>query len=164
MNVAFAEDKQVAAHGSRALPGWLLDVAGGSYETRGVVIAAGPCSVTETGKCLRVARTMRAGGATWLRGGAFKPRSSPTSFQGLGEDGLKMLAEARHETGLPIIVTELTDVRHLELVSRTRRRATDRSSCTIGRRRARTCVEGNERVVPVGDHLPPNRSASLSRL
>src|SRR5947209_8633785 len=68
-----------------------------------VVVMAGPCSVESREQILQVAARVKAAGATVLRGGAFKPRTSPYAFQGLEEGGLKLLAEARRETGLPII-------------------------------------------------------------
>src|SRR5438094_948047 len=74
-------------------------VIGGSK----VVVMAGPCSVESREQVLEVAARVKAAGATVLRGGAFKPRTSPYAFQGLEEEGLKLLAEARRETGLPII-------------------------------------------------------------
>ncbi|MBI4492459.1 MAG: 3-deoxy-7-phosphoheptulonate synthase [Chloroflexi bacterium] len=80
------------------------------------VVMAGPCSVESREQVLQTARSVRKSGAAVLRGGAFKPRTSPYSFQGLGEDGLKLLAEARAETGLPI-VTEVLDVRDVEIVA-----------------------------------------------
>jgi len=80
-------------------------------------IIAGPCSVESEEQVMQAARAAKSGGAELFRGGAFKPRSSPYSFQGLAEDGLKMLAAARDETGLPV-VTEVLDVRDIELVSR----------------------------------------------
>ncbi len=76
---------------------------------------AGPCTVESREVLLDTARTVRDAGAQFLRGGAYKPRTSPYSFQGLGEAGLRLLAEAKAETGLPI-VTELMDVRDLEPV------------------------------------------------
>ena len=76
---------------------------------------AGPCTVESREVLLDAARTVRDAGAQFLRGGAYKPRTSPYSFQGLGEAGLRLLAEAKTETGLPI-VTELMDVRDLEPV------------------------------------------------
>jgi 3-deoxy-7-phosphoheptulonate synthase len=82
-----------------------------------VVIMAGPCSVETRDGLLQVARVVKAAGGHLLRGGAFKPRSSPYAFQGLGEEGLKYLAEAREETGLGV-VTELMDPRDAELVDR----------------------------------------------
>ena len=76
---------------------------------------AGPCTVESREVMLDAARTVRDAGAQLLRGGAYKPRTSPYSFQGLGEEGLRLLAEAKDETGLPI-VTELMDVRDVEAV------------------------------------------------
>jgi 3-deoxy-7-phosphoheptulonate synthase len=78
-------------------------------------LIAGPCSVEYREQTLAAARAVHAAGATMLRGGAFKPRSSPYAFQGLGQEGLEILVEAREETGLPI-VTELMDARHVEAV------------------------------------------------
>jgi len=82
-----------------------------------VVIMAGPCAVENKPLLLEVAKAVKKAGAKVLRGGAFKPRTSPYSFQGLGEEGLKYLAEVREITGLPV-VTEAMDVRQVELVSR----------------------------------------------
>jgi 3-deoxy-7-phosphoheptulonate synthase len=79
-------------------------------------LIAGPCTVETRQQTLETARAVAEAGATVLRGGAFKPRSSPYAFQGLGEKGLEILAEAREETGLPI-VTELLDPRDVELVA-----------------------------------------------
>jgi 3-deoxy-7-phosphoheptulonate synthase len=76
---------------------------------------AGPCTVESREVLLSAARTVRDAGAQMLRGGAYKPRTSPYSFQGLGEAGLRLLAEAKEETGLPI-VTELMDIRDLDAV------------------------------------------------
>jgi 3-deoxy-7-phosphoheptulonate synthase len=81
-----------------------------------VVVIAGPCSVESEEQIVASARAVRAAGATALRGGAFKPRSSPYSFQGLGKRGLELLALARQETGLPI-VTEAMDEPGAELVA-----------------------------------------------
>lgn len=81
-----------------------------------VVVIAGPCAVEGHDQLLAAARIVRAAGARMLRGGAFKPRTSPYSFQGLEEEGLRILAEARAETGLPI-VTEVIDPRHVEVVA-----------------------------------------------
>ena len=79
-------------------------------------VMAGPCSVESEKQLLTTARTVKAAGATVLRGGAFKPRTSPYEFQGLGEKGLKLLDKARRETGLAII-TELLSENHVELVA-----------------------------------------------
>ena len=83
----------------------------------GLVIAAGPCAVESHDQMLTVARRVKQAGAHILRGGAFKPRTSPYSFQGLGEEGLKILAAAREETGLPV-VTEALDVEGVDLIER----------------------------------------------
>ena len=80
-----------------------------------VAIMAGPCSVESREQVLEAAIVVKEAGAQILRGGAFKPRTLPYSFQGLGEEGLKLLAEARDETGLPI-VTEVMDPSEVELV------------------------------------------------
>jgi 3-deoxy-7-phosphoheptulonate synthase len=79
-------------------------------------VVAGPCSVEGRELLLEAAELVKAGGAHALRAGAFKPRTSPYSFQGMGEEGLKLLAEARAATGLPI-VTEVMDTRDVELVA-----------------------------------------------
>lgn len=80
-------------------------------------IIAGPCAVEDRETCRTVAQSVKKSGANMLRGGAFKPRSNPYSFQGMGEDGLKILKECREEFGLPI-VTEITDPRNVDMVSR----------------------------------------------
>jgi len=82
-----------------------------------IQVIAGPCAVESREKYLEVAVMVKDAGATMLRGGAFKPRTSPYSFQGLEEEGLKILAEARALTGLPVI-TEVMDQRSVELVAR----------------------------------------------
>ena len=94
-----------------------------TVNARGVVIGgkkiqimAGPCSVESEKQLITTAIAVKKAGATILRGGAFKPRTSPYEFQGLGERGLKLLAKARKETGLPII-TELLSEQHAELVA-----------------------------------------------
>jgi len=79
-------------------------------------LIAGPCAVETPEQTLESAEMARAAGATLLRGGAFKPRSSPYAFQGLGEKGLQILADVREETGLPI-VTEVVDAHDVELVA-----------------------------------------------
>jgi 3-deoxy-7-phosphoheptulonate synthase len=91
----------------------VIDVDGRKVGDRWFGLIAGPCTVEYREQTLETARAVKAAGATWLRGGAFKPRTSPYSFQGLGLDGLQVLKEAREETGLPI-VTELLDPRHTE--------------------------------------------------
>jgi 3-deoxy-7-phosphoheptulonate synthase len=82
---------------------------------RGFVIIAGPCAVEGRHQMLDIAEKVREAGADMLRGGAFKARSSPYAFQGLGADGLRLLAEARDATGLPV-VTEILDPRDVGLV------------------------------------------------
>jgi 3-deoxy-7-phosphoheptulonate synthase len=82
-----------------------------------ITVIAGPCAVESREQLLATARAVAAAGALLLRGGAFKPRTSPYSFQGLGEEGLHLLAEARHETGLKV-VTEVVAPDDVELVSR----------------------------------------------
>ncbi|MBA3407730.1 MAG: 3-deoxy-7-phosphoheptulonate synthase, partial [Solirubrobacterales bacterium] len=78
-------------------------------------LIAGPCTVESRDQVLTAAHMVAAGGASLFRGGAYKPRSSPYSFQGLGQEGLRLLAEAKAQTGLPI-VTELMDARDIEPV------------------------------------------------
>jgi len=78
------------------------------------MVMAGPCSVETEEQIISVARSVKAAGATVLRGGAFKPRTSPYAFQGLQGEGIKLLLEAKAETGLPI-VTEIMDAKHLPL-------------------------------------------------
>ena len=86
-----------------------VKVGGGSF-----AVIAGPCSVESEAQIVGIAKAVKAAGATMLRGGAFKPRTSPYSFQGLGRAGLEMLITAKRETGLPI-VTELMDFGDIEL-------------------------------------------------
>ena len=90
-------------------------VAGTIVGNNNIAVIAGPCSVENEDQLMSIAKSVKAAGATMLRGGAFKPRTSPYSFQGLGKEGLKLLAAAREETGLPI-VTELMDPDDLELL------------------------------------------------
>lgn len=80
-----------------------------------IVVMAGPCSVESKKQIIETAKAVKKAGAKILRGGAFKPRTSPYSFQGLGEEGLKLLKKAKEETGLPII-TEVMDTRNVALV------------------------------------------------
>jgi 3-deoxy-7-phosphoheptulonate synthase len=86
-----------------------VKVGGGSFS-----VIAGPCSVESEEQIVAIAKSVKASGATMLRGGAFKPRTSPYAFQGLGKVGLDMLLTAKRETGLPI-VTELMDFKDIEL-------------------------------------------------
>jgi 3-deoxy-7-phosphoheptulonate synthase len=93
---------------------------GGAAQTiiggREIVVMAGPCSVESRLQVLDVAHRVKAAGARVLRGGAFKPRTSPYAFQGLEEEGLKLLAEARRETGLPVI-TEVMEPDKVDVVA-----------------------------------------------
>jgi 3-deoxy-7-phosphoheptulonate synthase len=95
----------------------VIDVGGVKIGGDEVVMMAGPCSVEGVEMLMETARHVAAQGAKILRGGAFKPRTSPYSFQGLGEEGLKMLARAREETGLKVI-TEVVTPGDVELVAR----------------------------------------------
>ncbi len=92
----------------------VIDVAGRKIGGGNFVMIAGPCSVENEAQILEVARSVKASGASMLRGGAFKPRTSPYDFQGLKADGIELLLEARRETGLPI-VTEIMNVNDLPL-------------------------------------------------
>jgi 3-deoxy-7-phosphoheptulonate synthase len=93
-----------------------VPVGGGTIGGDALAVIAGPCSVEGLTMLQDTARHVKAAGATGLRGGAFKPRSSPYAFDGLGEEGLKMLADVRAETGLPV-VTEVMDTRQVDLVA-----------------------------------------------
>ena len=95
----------------------VVRVGGVPVGGRGLTIVAGPCAVESKEQTLVVARAIKEAGAHILRGGAFKPRTSPYSFQGLGEEGLRILAEAREATGLPV-VTEALDNEGVDLVER----------------------------------------------
>ena len=98
-------------HGERTV----LDIDGRKVGGDNFALIAGPCTVETREQTLQTARVVRDAGATLLRGGAYKPRTSPYAFQGLGLEGLKLLAEAKAETGLPI-VTELMDMRDIDAV------------------------------------------------
>jgi 3-deoxy-7-phosphoheptulonate synthase len=93
----------------------VLDIGGAKVGGEHFALIAGPCTVETRDQTLETARVVKEAGATLLRGGAYKPRTSPYSFQGLGEAGLRILAEAKAKTGMPI-VTELMDVRDIEAV------------------------------------------------
>ena len=93
----------------------IVNVRGIEVGGKKLTVIAGPCSVETREQVLEAARAVKAAGASMLRGGAFKPRTGPYGFQGLGEEGLKILAEAREETGLPI-VTEVMEPDKVELV------------------------------------------------
>ena len=94
----------------------VIEVDGIDIGAKTVRVIAGPCSVETKELLIDCAEKVKKAGATFMRGGAFKPRTSPYSFQGLGEEGLKYLREAKKATGLPI-VTELMDPRETELVA-----------------------------------------------
>ena len=113
-NIGFSTSLRV---GRKAKPeGTIVNIEGVKIGGTEVVIIAGPCAVESREQLFETARAVRNGGAKILRGGAFKPRSSPYNFQGLGEDGLKLLGQIRKEIGLPV-VTEVMDTRQVELVS-----------------------------------------------
>jgi 3-deoxy-7-phosphoheptulonate synthase len=98
-------------HGERTV----LDIEGRKIGGDHFALIAGPCTVESREQTLATARVVHDAGATLLRGGAYKPRTSPYAFQGLGLQGLRLLAEAKAETGLPV-VTELMDMRDLDAV------------------------------------------------
>jgi 3-deoxy-7-phosphoheptulonate synthase len=98
-------------HGERSV----IDVEGRKIGGDHFALIAGPCTVESREQTLQTARVVRDAGATLLRGGAYKPRTSPYAFQGLGQEGLRLLAEAKAETGLPV-VTELMDMRDMDAV------------------------------------------------
>jgi 3-deoxy-7-phosphoheptulonate synthase len=96
----------------------VIDVRGVKVgDEKKIVLMSGPCSVESREQILAIAKIVKKAGASILRGGAFKPRTSPYTFQGLGIEGLKLLAEAREATGLPVI-TELMDTKDAEAVDR----------------------------------------------
>lgn len=94
----------------------VVSVAGVPVGGRGIAVIAGPCSVESEEQLLETAKSVKASGAHLLRGGAYKPRTSPYAFQGLGEDGLKLLAKAREATGLGI-VTEVMESSEVDMVA-----------------------------------------------
>src|SRR5438128_2920365 len=98
-------------HGERTV----LDIDGRKVGGDHFALIAGPCTVESRDVTLQTARIVRDAGGTLFRGGAYKPRTSPYAFQGLGAEGLRLLAEAKAETGMPI-VTELMDIRDLDAV------------------------------------------------
>ena len=117
------------------------------------VIMAGPCVVEDRESTIAIAREARANGAVMLRGGAYKPRTSPYAFQGLGEDGLEHLAAARDATGLPV-VTEVMEPDQVDLVAAVCRHAAGRrpqhaelpAACAAsGRASARCCSSAASR-------------------
>ncbi|MDQ6819546.1 MAG: 3-deoxy-7-phosphoheptulonate synthase [Actinomycetota bacterium] len=98
-------------HGVRSV----FDIAGRKVGGPHFTMIAGPCTVESRAQTLETARIVRDAGASLFRGGAYKPRTSPYAFQGLGQEGLRLLQEAKEDTGLPI-VTELLDLRDLDQV------------------------------------------------
>ncbi len=94
----------------------VIEVSGRMIGGSAFCVIAGPCAVESERQTIEVARRVKAAGAHFLRGGAFKPRTSPYSFQGLGAEGLEILSRARRETGLPI-VTEALDTDTVDLVA-----------------------------------------------
>jgi len=95
----------------------IVKIGNVSIGGKDIVVMAGPCSVEKEDLLLSIASSVKKAGAKVLRGGAFKPRTSPYSFQGLGEKGLKFLAKAKRETGL-LVVTEAMNIQQVGLVSR----------------------------------------------
>ena len=95
----------------------VIDVGGVTIGDGSMAVMAGPCSIESEEHMVATARAVRAAGAQIIRGGAFKPRTSPYAFRGLGEEGLRHLAAAREETGLPVI-TEVMSERDVEIVAR----------------------------------------------
>jgi 3-deoxy-7-phosphoheptulonate synthase len=106
---------KLASMESRGKPSEIALGKGVTIGGKKIVVMAGPCSVESREMLIDVAEKVKKAGARVLRGGAFKPRSSPYSFQGLGEEGLKYLADAKARTGL-LVITELMDTRNLDLV------------------------------------------------
>jgi 3-deoxy-7-phosphoheptulonate synthase len=106
---------KLASHALRHGAASVLDIGGRKVGGDHFALIAGPCTVESRDQLLTAADAVAAGGGTMLRGGAYKPRTSPYAFQGLGQEGLRLLAEAKERTGLPI-VTELMDARDLEPV------------------------------------------------
>jgi 3-deoxy-7-phosphoheptulonate synthase len=94
----------------------IVNINGVEVGGSGIVIIAGPCAVESREQLFETAVAVKMGGARVLRGGAFKPRSSPYNFQGLGEEGLKLLGQISKDTGIPV-VTEVMDTRQVELVA-----------------------------------------------
>lgn len=92
-----------------------IEIGGHVIGGKRIHVIAGPCAVESMDIILEIAKKVKEAGATFIRGGAFKPRTSPYSFQGLGEEGLRYLAEAKEKTGMPV-VTEIMDPRDIDLI------------------------------------------------
>lgn len=92
----------------------IVDIGGHKFGGKNFQIIAGPCSIESEKQIIGIAEAVKKAGANLLRGGAFKPRTSPYAFQGLRENGLDLLVKAKKETGMPI-VTELMSIRHIDL-------------------------------------------------
>ncbi len=114
-NPAFSENSKKLVCREVKPEGTILNIKGVLIGGSEVIIMAGPCAVESHKQLLTTAKEIQASGAKILRGGAFKPRSSPYNFQGLEEEGLELLDQVRKETGLPV-VTEVMDTRKVELV------------------------------------------------
>ncbi len=95
----------------------IVSIGGVEVGSKRVVVMAGPCAIENEGQLMEAARVVKKSGASVLRGGAFKPRTSPFSFQGLEESGLELLARAREQFGLPV-VTEVVDSHDVDLVAK----------------------------------------------
>lgn len=102
------EGRSVVSTTTRAGPGKSKGARVASWGGTGISVIAGPCTVESRGQVLETARAVKAAGAVALRGGAFKPRTNPYAFQGLMQEGLEYLAEARERTGLPVVTEVLT--------------------------------------------------------
>ncbi len=112
--VAIAQPFKLVSRQTRPVPS-VVDVAGVKIGGEEVVVIAGPCSVESREQLLETAHGVKRAGATMLRGGAYKPRTSPYEFQGLGIEALKILREAREQTGLPV-VTEVMSTEDVDVI------------------------------------------------
>ena len=107
---------KLASHALRGGAHSVLEIGGRKIGGEHFALIAGPCTVESRDQTLTTADVVSAAGATMFRGGAYKPRTSPYAFLGLGQEGLRLLAEAKERTGLPI-VTELMDTRDIDAVA-----------------------------------------------
>jgi 3-deoxy-7-phosphoheptulonate synthase len=116
VNTGYPESTAYQKAGRHVKPeGTVLNIGGIKIGGTGFVMMAGPCAVENENQLMTTARSVQERGANILRGGAFKPRSSPYSFQGLEEEGLKLLQQAKFKYGIPVI-TEVMDTRQMEMV------------------------------------------------